>query len=105
MINSAYNKLQFWDGRAPSLEKQAEGPVQNPVEMGHTLSGVEKRLMASAKYREEFKNAWGTDQITYEMVEKSIASFERTVLSGDRRSTASITAMIRRRSRRRRNAG
>ena len=83
VINSAYNKLQFWDGRAPSLEKQAEGPVQNPVEMGHTLSGVEKRLMASAKYREEFKNAWGTDQITYEMVEKSIASFERTVLSGD----------------------
>jgi cytochrome c peroxidase len=83
VINSAYNKLQFWDGRAPSLEKQAEGPVQNPVEMGHTLSGVEKRLMADARYRAEFKNAWGTDQITYEMVEKSIASFERTVLSGD----------------------
>ena len=83
VINSAYNKLQFWDGRAPSLEKQAEGPVQNPVEMGHTLPGVEKRLMADTRYRAEFKNAWGSDQITYEMVEKSIASFERTVLSGD----------------------
>jgi cytochrome c peroxidase len=39
--------------------------------------------MADARYREEFKKAWGTDQITYEMVEKSIASFERTVLSGN----------------------
>jgi cytochrome c peroxidase len=83
VINSAYNTLQFWDGRAPSLEKQAEGPVENPVEMGHSLPGVEKRLMADARYREEFKKAWGTDQITYEMVEKSIASFERTVLSGN----------------------
>ncbi|MFZ4702651.1 MAG: cytochrome-c peroxidase, partial [Candidatus Methylumidiphilus sp.] len=32
--NSAFNATQFWDGRAPSLEAQAKGPVTNPIEMG-----------------------------------------------------------------------
>lgn len=83
VINAAYFTTQFWDGRAPSLEKQAEGPVQNPVEMAHTLEGVERELRADPDYRAEFKQAFGTDRITYEMVEKAIASFERTVLSGN----------------------
>jgi cytochrome c peroxidase len=83
VINSAYNAFQFWDGRSPSLEDQAKGPIANPVEMAHTLDGVVNRLQADPKYRELFKNAWGTDQITIEMVAKSIASFERTVIAGN----------------------
>jgi cytochrome c peroxidase len=83
VINSAYYDLQFWDGRAPSLEKQAEGPIANPVEMAHSLKGVVEQLQSDASYRDEFKKAWGTDQITIDMVTKSIASFERTVLSGN----------------------
>jgi cytochrome c peroxidase len=83
VFNSAYYDLQFWDGRAPSLEKQAEGPVQNPVEMGYTLQGVEERLNADASYREQFANAFGQGPINFEMVEKAIASFERTVVSGN----------------------
>ena len=83
VINSAYYNLQFWDGRAASLEKQAEGPVQNPVEMAHSLKGVEQRLNADEGYRRQFAKAWGPDPITYEMVAKSIASFERTVISGN----------------------
>lgn len=82
VFNCAYYEAQFWDGRAPSLEKQAEGPVQNPVEMAHTLAGVEQRLNADATYRAEFSRAFGAGPITYEMVEKAIASFERTVISG-----------------------
>ncbi|MGA8493276.1 MAG: cytochrome c peroxidase [Terriglobales bacterium] len=83
VINAAFFKVQFWDGRAPSLEKQAEGPVQNPVEMANTLAVVEQKLNADPSYREEFAKAWGPGPITYEMVEKSIASFERTVISGN----------------------
>jgi cytochrome c peroxidase len=83
VINSAYSTLQFWDGRAATLEAQAAGPMANPVEMAHTLEGEVKALQADSAYREEFKKAWGTDQITIDMVTKSIASFERTVLSGD----------------------
>jgi cytochrome c peroxidase len=83
VINSAYSTLQFWDGRAPSLEEQAKGPMTNPVEMAHSLEGVVKRLQADAKYPERFKQAWGTDQITIDLVAKSITSFERTVVAGD----------------------
>src|SRR5271169_4200501 len=83
VVNSAYFKVQFWDGRSPSLENQAEGPVQNPVEMANTLSTVEQRLNADPSYKEDFAKAWGPKPITYEMVEKSIASFERTVISGN----------------------
>lgn len=83
VINSAYNLLQFWDGRAPSLEEQAKGPMANPVEMAHTLDGVVKHLQADPEYVALFKKAWGTDQINMDMVAKSIASFERTVIAGD----------------------
>jgi cytochrome c peroxidase len=83
VVNAAYFKVQFWDGRAPSLETQAEGPVQNPVEMANRLVTVEQRLNADPSYREQFAEAWGPRPITYEMVEKSIASFERTVISGN----------------------
>jgi len=83
VFNSAYFATQFWDGRAPSLEVQAEGPVQNPVEMAHTLKGVEQRLMNDPEYRRLFKQAFGSDAITYDMVGKAIAAFERTVISGN----------------------
>lgn len=83
VINSAYSSLQFWDGRAASLEEQAVGPMANPVEMAHTLDGVVQRLQADPNYPAMFKKAWGTDQITIDMVAKSIASFERTVIAGD----------------------
>lgn len=83
VTNAAYFHVQFWDGRAPSLEKQAEGPVANPVEMANTLADVEKRLNEDPSYKEQFAKAWGPGPITYEMVEKSIASFERTVVIGN----------------------
>lgn len=83
VINSAYSSLQFWDGRAPSLEEQAKGPIANPVEMASTHADVVKRLQADSKYVALFKQAWGTEQITIDLVAKSIASFERTVLCGN----------------------
>lgn len=83
VLNSAYFGQQFWDGRSPSLENQAEGPVQNPVEMANTLQNVVDKLNADPSYREQFSKAWGPGPITYQMVEKSIASFERTVVAGN----------------------
>jgi cytochrome c peroxidase len=83
VFNAAYYTLQFWDGRASSLEEQAEGPVQNPIEMGHTLEGAVRKLSADPSYRAGFERAFGPGPITYEMVGKAIASFERTVISGN----------------------
>jgi len=83
VLNSAYWASDFWDGRAASLEKQTEGPVTNPVEMAHTLKGVEQRLSQDPSYVAAFQKAFGPGPITYAKVEKCIASFERTLLSGN----------------------
>lgn len=81
--NAAYNHLQFWDGRAASLEEQAEGPIQNPVEMGNTLENAVKTLNSIPGYVEEFKKVFGTTPITIQQVVQAIAAFERTVVTTD----------------------
>jgi len=83
VLNAAYFSQQFWDGRAPSLEKQAEGPVTNPVEMAHSLHGVVQRLSQDPSYVTAFEKTFGPGPINYQKVEKCIASFERTALSGN----------------------
>jgi cytochrome c peroxidase len=83
VINRAYSLAQFWDGRAATLEEQALGPMANPIEMGHTHEAISKVLNSSPGYRELFKKAFGSDEITIERAAKAIATFERTVLSGN----------------------
>ena len=81
-INRLFSKEQFWDGRAASLEEQALGPVQNPIEMGNTLDGMVATLSKIPGYREQFKKAFDTD-VTKEGVARALASFERTLLCGN----------------------
>jgi cytochrome c peroxidase len=82
VINAAYAKAQFWDGRAASLEEQALGPIENPIEMGHKLDDLVPQLNAIDEYKERFQDVFGTD-VTKEGIAKAIAAFERTVLSGN----------------------
>ena len=83
VLNAAYNPMQFWDGRVFTLEEQTFGPVDNPVEFIHSHVGVERKLAANATYAKLFAKAWGPGSITYDMVAKSIASYERTLVSGN----------------------
>lgn len=80
LLNAAYRADFFWDGRSPSLEAQAEEPVQNPLEMAHTLRGVVERLTADSAYWTAFQRAFGPGPVTFEEVAKALASFERTLL-------------------------
>lgn len=82
VINSAYHPLQFWDGRANQLEGQALGPIQNPIEMGHTMDACIACLNGVPGYKKQFQAVFGTD-VTADGIAKAIAAFERTVLSGD----------------------
>ncbi len=79
IINSAYNELQFWDGRAASLEEQALGPIQNPHEMFETLDSVVKKLNGIPGYVAAFKDVFGAG-ITADGIAKAIAAFERTIV-------------------------
>jgi cytochrome c peroxidase len=82
VIDAAYATSQFWDGRAATLEAQALGPIENPVEMGHKLEVMMQDLSKIRGYSERFKKVFGTS-ITKEGVAKAIAAFERTILSGN----------------------
>jgi len=82
ILNSAYSKQQFWDGRASTLEDQALGPIQNPIEMKMSLDDVVGKLNQVQGYQDQFQKVFGTG-VTKEGIAKAIAAFERTILSGD----------------------
>jgi cytochrome c peroxidase len=83
VLNAAYNKLQFWDGRAASLEEQALGPMFSPEEMGHSMRGFESRLQADPEMQALFERAFGSGPVTLDGVTKALASYQRTLLSGN----------------------
>jgi cytochrome c peroxidase len=82
VFNAAFLKAQFWDGRAPTLEAQAMGPIQAHVEMDLTPAEAIARLDSSG-YRSFFATAFpdDADPLTFENVAKAIAAFERTLLT------------------------
>jgi cytochrome c peroxidase len=83
VTNTAFGKTMFWDGRAGSLEAQAQGPVLNEIEMGaQTYDAIVKRLREIPGYREQFRKVFGTD-VTLDGIAKAIATYERVAaLSG-----------------------
>lgn len=83
VINRAWSLAQFWDGRAASLEAQALGPMANPIEMGNTHDAIVANLRGIPGYKPLFKAAYGDEDITIDRAGKAIATFERTVMSGD----------------------
>jgi cytochrome c peroxidase len=97
VINRAYSLAQFWDGRAPTLEEQAKGPMANPIEMGSTHIGIVENLKNIQGYRTLFTTAFGTDDITIDRAAQAITTFERTIMSGnspyDRYRAGQKTAM------------
>lgn len=89
IINAAYSKYLFWDGRATSLEEQCKGPIANTKEMSNTKDVHEAHRQCAQRVRQIkgygilFKNAFGHDEITIDDIAKAIATFERTILSGN----------------------
>ena len=83
VVNAAYSPLQFWDGRAPSLEEQAKGPIANPIEMGNTHDAMLRTVDGFPGYVEAFKKVFGDVPITIDRVAEAIAAYERTIVTTD----------------------
>ncbi len=81
--NAAYLSVQFWDGRAATLEEQAKGPMVNPVEMGMAdHAAVLRRIQNMAGYRVAFENVFGgKEPINIDNVASAIAAYERTLVT------------------------
>ena len=82
--NAALHIAQFWDGREPTVEAQAKGPVLNPVEMGMPSADfVVSVLKSMPGYVEAFKAAFPgeADPVTYDNFGKAVGAFERKLLT------------------------
>ncbi len=80
VYNTGFNPVQFWDGRAGSLEEQAIGPIVNPVEMAETHENVVHKLNNIKGYVEQFKAVFGTT-VSMQGIAEAIAAYERTIIS------------------------
>lgn len=81
IINSGFNTIQFWDGRSPTLEAQALGPMASSDEMAVDLGVLVKWLNDEPTYKAWFAKAYPNEPLDKTTVAKAVATFERTIVS------------------------
>lgn len=85
VYNAVFYSQQFWDGRSPHLEDQAQGPIQAGPEMAAPKEFVEGVVNSIPVYVNAFKKAYGKDvKIDFAKVADTIAVFERTLVTPSR---------------------
>ncbi|HHH19770.1 MAG TPA: cytochrome-c peroxidase [Campylobacterales bacterium] len=85
VFNAVFNQIQFWDGRSPHVEDQAQGPMQAKPEMAAPAELVAAKVNSIPAYVEEFQKAYGEDiNVTFEKIASTIATFERTLVTPSR---------------------
>jgi len=83
ILNALYNKMQFWDGRARTLEEQASFPIINSFEMGQpNLDAAVTKLGAIEEYKQAFQKVFGRPLNGPDLL-RAIAAYERTLVSFD----------------------
>ena len=83
-INRGFSVAQFWDGRAATLEDQSIGPFANLIEHGFVSHDqLVAKVSGIQGYKKLFNDVYGVTKITKEQIGKAIASFQRTLISGN----------------------
>jgi len=84
VYNAVFADKQFWDGRSPDLENQAQGPILASPEMASTKEIVVNTITSIPEYLAEYKKVFKTDEVTYEKITSAIGTFERTLVTPSR---------------------
>ena len=82
LINVAYSRPLFWDGRAANLQQQALMPIQNQTEMDMPLDALEKKLNGIADYQQRFGQVY-CGSVTADRVAAALAAYQRSIVSDD----------------------
>ena len=80
VYNSGFQFIQFWDGRAANLAEQADGPVNNPVEMASNWDEVTAKLSQDPEMTQAFLAVY-PDGYKKDNYVDAIAEFERTLIT------------------------
>jgi len=85
VLNAGFQARLFWDGRATSLEKQALGPLLNPIEMAMpSKAAVVERVRENPSYRDIFEAAFGQGKrVTIGRIAKALAAYQRSLVTRD----------------------
>jgi cytochrome c peroxidase len=83
VLNAAFHRTQFWDGRAADVEEQAGMPILDAVEMAATREHVVAVLASMPEYKDRFSRAFPLDEdpLDYDNVGRAIGAFERTLVT------------------------
>lgn len=81
IMNVAFAKTLFWDGRAKSLEEQSLIPIQDSKEMDEHIHLAVEKISNIKGYEKLFEQAFGDQKVSAERISKAIATFERTIKS------------------------
>jgi cytochrome c peroxidase len=80
LVNLAWKREFFWDGRARSLRDQVLMPIQDPTEMAETLESVVGKLSGIPEYPVLFEKAFGTPRIDAERIALALEQFVLTLI-------------------------
>ncbi|MCP3381903.1 c-type cytochrome [Bradyrhizobium sp. CCGUVB4N] len=81
IVNAAWSAIFMWDGRLPTLEEQALGPIQSPGEMNMKLDDLMARLASIPEYKPMFEESFPGQGMKAKTLAQAIATYERTVVS------------------------
>lgn len=81
ILNLAWSKQFFWDGRASTLRDQALFPVPDTTEMHLPWEEAVERFQSHPIYLQKFKAAFGTDQITSSLITKALEQYMKALVS------------------------
>jgi cytochrome c peroxidase len=81
IMNLAWSPSFMWDGGVNHIEVMPVSPITNPLEMNETLANVVAKLQNSERYRELFKSAYGSQQVTSERMLKAMAQYLAMLVS------------------------
>lgn len=84
VLNAAFSKNFFWNGRTKTLQEQAKGPLQAPFEMSITPELAEKRIEEKRGYKEMFQKIYGENAISFENIANAISDYEQTMFTRGR---------------------
>ena len=82
ILNRAWGKAFFWDGRSATLEEQVLQPILNPREMDLKLEDIAGRVRGDAALRARMRAVFGREP-EHEDIARALASYIRTILAGD----------------------
>ncbi|MCX2430061.1 cytochrome-c peroxidase [Pedobacter sp. GR22-10] len=83
LFNLAWQKAFFWDGGVKNIETSPLNAITDACEMGTDIQTIITFLKSTAPYPEMFKQAFGTNEISSQLLLKSLTQFTGVLVSGN----------------------